>query len=147
MPTISFDTSVFISYKARLKAIPESSFVSIVVIQELMAGARDNSELKAWEATAKKFESIGRLLVPTTEDWLLAGRALNSLLRGLKSKRSGNTPKLHPEQKQLIIRDVLIARTVRRAGGILVTNNISDFKKIKKFCNVSVQSGSEFFGS
>jgi len=99
MPTISFDTSVFISYKAKLKAIPESSFVSIVVIQELMAGARDNSELKAWEATAKKFESIGRLLVPTTEDWLLAGRALNSLLRGLKSKRSGNTPKLHPEQK------------------------------------------------
>src|SRR5713226_5170434 len=104
MPIITFDTSVFISYRAKLKAIPESSFVSIVVIQELMAGARDNSELKSWEATAKKFESIGRLLVPTTEDWLLVGRALNSLLRGLKSKRSGNTPKLHPEEKQRIIR-------------------------------------------
>jgi hypothetical protein len=45
MPIVIFDTSVFISYKAKLKAIPESCFVSIVVIQELMAGARDNSEL------------------------------------------------------------------------------------------------------
>ena len=147
MPSVIFDTSVFISYKAKLKAIPESSFVSIVVIQELMAGARDNSELKSWEATAKGFERIGRLLVPTSEDWLLAGRALNYLLRGLKSKRSGNIPKLHPDEKQRIIRDVLIARTVRRAGGLLITNNISDFRKIKKFCNVSIQKGSEFFGS
>ncbi len=146
MPRITL-TSVFISYRAKLKAIPESSFVSIVVIQELMAGARDNSELKSWEATAKGFERIGRLLVPTSEDWLLAGRALNSLLRGLKSKRSGNTLKLHPEEKQRIIRDVLIARTVRRAGGLLITNNISDFKRIKNFCNVNIQSGSQFFGS
>ena len=147
MPSVIFDTSVFISYKAKLKAIPESSLVSIVVIQELMAGARDNSELKSWETTAKNFERIGRLLVPTTEDWLLAGRALNGLLRGLKSKRSGNIPKLHPDEKQRIIRDVLIARTVRRAGGLLVTNNMGDFKKIKIFCNVNIQSGAEFFGS
>lgn len=53
MRIVIFDTSIFISYKAKLKAIPERSFVSIVVIQELMAGARDSSELKSWEATAE----------------------------------------------------------------------------------------------
>lgn len=85
--------------------------------------------------------------MPTAEDWLVAGRTLNSLLRGLKSKRSGKTPKLHHEEKQRIIRDVLIARTVRRVGGLLITNNISDFRRIKRFCNVSIRRGADFFGS
>ena len=86
------------------------------------------------------------MLVPTADDWFLAGKILNSLLRGLKSERGGQTPKLHPNEKQKIIRDVLIARTVRRVNGLLVTDNIEDFKRIKKFCNVRLQSGKEFFG-
>jgi predicted nucleic acid-binding protein len=112
-----------------------------------MAGARDSSELKYWEAIARVFWKQDRLLVPTYEDWLLAGRVLNSLLRGLKSERGGKTPKLHPDDKQRIIRDVLIARTVRRVNGLLITDNIGDFKRIKKFCNVRLQSGKEFFRS
>jgi predicted nucleic acid-binding protein len=110
-----------------------------------MAGARDGSELRDWEAIAKRLEKEDRLLVPTSEDWLLAGRVLNLLLRGLKSKRTGRTPKMNPDEKQRIIRDVLIARCVRRANGLLVTNNMKDFERIKKFCNVRIQSGQEFF--
>ena len=144
MPRVVFDTSVFIAYKPKLSS---GSFLSVVVIQELMAGAVDNSELKEWETAAKNFEDEDRLLVPTKEDWLLAGRVLNFLLRGLKSKRSGKTPKLHPDDKQRIIRDVLIARTVRRVNGLLVTDNLNDFKRIKKFCDVRLQSGKEFFAS
>jgi len=111
-----------------------------------MAGAQDKSEIKMWESTAQGHEKRNRLLVPTTEDWLMAGRVLNSLLRGMKSKREGKLPKLHPADKQRIIRDVLIARTVRRVNGLLITDNLNDFKRIKKFCNVRLMSGKEFFG-
>jgi hypothetical protein len=41
---------------------------------------------------------------------------------------------------------VLIARTVKRLGGLLVTDNTRDFKMIKQFCNVRIQSGREYFG-
>jgi len=143
MSRIVFDTCVFIAYNP---ALPAGSLLSLVVIQELMAGAADNSELKDWEATAKKFEKETRLLVPTTEDWLLAGRVLNSLLRGLKSKHGGKTPKLPPGEIQRIVRDVLIARTVKRAGCLLITDNLADFKQIKKFCDVRLLSGKDFFG-
>lgn len=142
MSRVVFDTNIFIAYHP---ALPAGSLLSVVVIQELMAGSADASELKDWEATARKFEKEDRLLVPTFEDWLLAGRVLNSLLRALKSKRDGKTPKLHPDDKQRIIRDVLIARTVRRINGLLVTDNITDFKRIKKFCDVRLISGKEYF--
>lgn len=82
----------------------------------------------------------------TGDDWLEAGKILNSLLRGLKSKRGGRTPRLHPLEKQRIIRDVLIARTVKRAGALLVTDDARDFKVIKQFCNLRIQSGREYFG-
>jgi predicted nucleic acid-binding protein len=144
MPTV-FDTSIFIAYKPSIDISSSSYQLSAVVTQELMAGAVDASELKFWEAIAREFWKQDRLLIPNYEDWLLAGRVLNSLLRGLKSQRGGKTPKLHPDDKQRIIRDVLIARTVKRVNGLLVTDNISDFKKIKKFCDVRLQSGKEFF--
>jgi predicted nucleic acid-binding protein len=143
MSRVVFDTCVFIAYNPDF---PAASLLSIVVVQEMMAGAADASQLKEWEATAKKFEKDDRLLVPTKEDWLLAGRVLNSLLRGLKSKHKGKTPKLPASEIQRIIRDVLIARTVKRAGCLLVTDNLNDFKRIKKFCNVRFMSGKEFFG-
>jgi predicted nucleic acid-binding protein len=88
----------------------------------------------------------GTLLVPTGEDWWIAGKVLNSLLRGLKSRAQGRTPKLHPDEISRIVRDVLIARTARNAGVLLVTNNIRHFHQIKPFCDLRIISGTEFFG-
>lgn len=50
-----FDTSVFIAFKPSIDIPSPSYLISSVVIQELMAGARDGSELKYWEATARVF--------------------------------------------------------------------------------------------
>lgn len=83
--------------------------------------------------------------MPTGEDWWLAGKVLNSLLRGLKSKHGGLTPKLPAAEKQRIIRDVLIARTARRAGAMLVTENIKDFKVIARFCAARLLPGEKYF--
>jgi hypothetical protein len=59
----------------------------------------------------------------------------------------GKTPKLPYADKQRIVRDVLIARTVKRAGALLVTDNLRDFKTISRYCNVRVISGKDFFFS
>lgn len=139
---IVFDTNIWIGYQP--KTLPRSLHMSVVVLQELLAGAADATEVKKYEAARKVYEQDGKLLVPTSDDWVEAGKVLNSLLRGLKSKR-GKTPKLPHQEKQRIIRDVLIARTVKRAGALLVTDNFRDFKMIKQFCNVRIQSGREFF--
>ncbi|HLG15893.1 MAG TPA: hypothetical protein VJH03_15510 [Blastocatellia bacterium] len=142
MPAVVFDTSVFIAYKpARL---PGGLLMSAVVIQELTAGAVDKSDIQRWDAARRSHEKRGTLLVPSGEDWWLAGKVLNSLLRGLKSQSAGRTPRLHPQEKYRIIRDVLIARTVHRAGALLVTDNVVDFQRIKRFCNVRMKSGKEF---
>ena len=144
MPLATFDTSIFIAYKpARL---PAGFRMSAVVIQELTAGAADDSEVRRWDAAWRAHAKEGTLLVPTAEDWWLAGKALNSLLRGLKSRRSGLTPRLPASEKQRIIRDVLIARSARAAGALLVTDNVKDFELIKRFCRVRTVTGALFFG-
>jgi predicted nucleic acid-binding protein len=144
MPVITYDTSIFIAYKPA--ELPAGFRMSAVVLQELTAGAADKSEIQSWHTTWKLHEKENTLLVPTGEDWWLAGKVLNSLLRGLKSKAGGKTPKLPADEKQRIIRDVLIARTAKRAGALLITNNISDFQMIRQFCNVRIKSGKEYFG-
>ena len=143
MPIVTFDTSVFIAYKPA--GLPAGFRMSAVVVQEMTAGAIDKSEVQFWNAARQLHEKEGTLLVPTGEDWWFAGKVINSLLRGLKSKARGRTPKLHPDLKSRIVRDVLIARTARAAGALLVTDNIADFEMIKQFCNVRMISGKAYF--
>lgn len=145
MPKVTFDTNVFIARKAI--RLPDSFYMSVVVMQELVAGAEDEAAIKESEAARKGYEKAGRLLVPTGEDWWLAGKVINSLQRGLKSRRQGLTPKIASEEKYRIINDVLIARTARREGVTVVTDNTKDFEKIQKFCNVRLMNADEYFGS
>ena len=143
MAGIVFDSSVIIAYK--LTAFPAGFFMSSVVLQELIAGAADKSEVQRWLAARRFYEKEKRLLVPNGEDWCEAGRILNAMLRGLKSRAGGRTPKLQDSEKQSIIRDVLIARTVKRANALLVTDNVKDFQRIKRFCSIRLIKGSEYF--
>lgn len=140
-----FDTCIFISRKE--KAYPKISAMSAVVLQELTTGASDNQETRVFELMRKSYEIRGLLLVPNGEDWFLAGKVLNSLLRGLKSKNKGKWVKLSPDDKQRIIRDVLIARTVKRESARLVTDNIKDFEFIQRFCRINLISGDDYFGN
>ena len=143
MAKIVYDTSSFIAYKPA--QFPAGFLMSAVVLQELTAGANDKSAVQQWEASRRAHEKAGTLLVPDAEDWWQAGRILNALLRGLKSQSGGLTPKLPSQEKHRIVRDVLIARTAQRAGATLVTDNLSDFEKIKRYCKVRLISGTRFF--
>jgi len=139
---VTFDTCILISYHPTL--IPARHLLSSVVVQELIAGAVDTSQAKMWAATAREFDKEQRLLTPNMEDWIEAGRILNNLLRGARSKNRGKTAKLSHDLKHRIIRDVLIARCVKRAGATLVTDNVKDFKLIARFCNVKIKTGKQF---
>ena len=143
MATVLFDTSIFIAYKPI--RLPAGFLMSAVVIQELAAGAADNSVLKGLDAVRIAYERNGKLVVPTSEDWWLAGKVLNSLYRGLKSKSRGRVQRIAKLEQQRIIRDVLIARSAKRANALLITNNVSDFAKISRFCRVNFTSGLDYF--
>lgn len=92
----------------------------------------------------KEYHRGTRLLVPDAEDRFAAGRNLNALLRGLRSKRAGRTSKLSHGGKNVIIRDVLIARTVKRAGAMLATGDLDAFSKIQRFRKFRMATGREF---
>lgn len=145
MSITTFDSCIFITYQP--SNLPKGFRLTAVVLQELTAGANDDTEVKYWNSVRQAREQDGTLLVPTGEDWWMAGKVLNSLLRGLKSESQGKTPKLPAAEKQRIIRDVLIARLAKRANALLITDNIADFEKIKRFCNVRTQTGKDFFGN
>lgn len=143
MAIVLFDTSIFIAYKPL--RLPTGHLMSAVVIQELAAGAADNSVLQSLDAARKAYEKDGKLIVPTSEDWWLAGKVLNSLFRGLKSKSKGRTPRIAKSEQQRIVRDVLIARSAKRANALLITNNVRDFANISRFCKTTFVSGFDYF--
>ena len=137
MSSIVFDTNIWISYKPFYRS---GLLLSAVVLQELVIGAADNTEVKRWEAMRKKYGKEDKLLVQTAEDWWQAGKIINSLLRGLKSESHGETPRLHPNQKHRIIRDALIAVTAHRVGALVVTDNLADFENIRRYCKVKIDT-------
>ncbi len=145
MAKVTFDTNIFIS---RPNAdLPDNFYMSVVVLQELVVGAEDETEVKDLNTARREYEKAERLLVPNGEDWWLAGKVINSLQRGLKSRQGGLTPKIVAEEKYRITNDVLIARTAKRAGVAVVTDNLKDFEMIQRFCAVRLMSGADYFGN
>src|SRR5687767_903922 len=134
MAGVCYDTSIYIAY--RPAELPAGSRMSAVVLMELTAGARDEEGVKNWDRYRKLAEKEERLLIPTGEDWWLAGKVLNSLQRGRRARGTGRIPPMPAAEVQRITRDVLIARTVRREGALLVTENVADFELIRRFCAV-----------
>ena len=123
--------------------------MSAVVIQELTAGARDNSRLQELDAVRRRYEKEGRLLVPTGEDWWLAGKVLNSLARVLKSGKKTKEANISKAEQQRILRDVLIARTAHREGVIVVTSTPSTSRKFSHIakCELCIRKTFSFDNS
>lgn len=136
MAKVTYDANIYIRYKEQ--SLPRSFHMSAVVLQELVAGANDASAIKGLERLRREYRKANKLLVPNEEDWWHAGLALNALQRGRR-------PRISVAERYRIINDVLIARTAKRAGVMLVTDNVKDFQKIQNFCDVKLISGSKYF--
>jgi len=144
MAKVTYDANICIRYK---QSFPRTFYMSAVVLQELAAGANDASAIKELERLRQECRKANKLLVPNEEDWWHAGLVLNALQRGRRSKKTGKIPKISVAERNRIINDVLIARTAKRAGVMVVTDNVNDFIKIRNFCDVKIISGSKYFSS
>lgn len=144
MPPVTYDTSIFTSYKPG--DFPPGFLFSAVVIQELIAGASDDSEAKRWMAVMRAYEKEDRLIVPDAADWLMAGKVLFWLMQKRKKKAGGKSPPLKPGASQRMAHDALIAVSARRHRATIVTVNWSDFEAIQYYCNVKVVKASDYFG-
>ena len=109
-----YDTNVVI--RQGLENFSAGLLLSAVVVQELTAGAPDGRAVRRYELLRRDYEEAGRLLVPNGEDWWMAGKVLNSLYRGLRSRRDARPAAIPREEQQRLLRDVLIARTAKRVG-------------------------------
>jgi hypothetical protein len=78
--------------------------MSAVVIEELAAGAQDDSILRELKASLKDYGKAGRLLVPTGKDWYEAGKVIYATQQGNKSKKTGNKPAMDPEVRCRMIK-------------------------------------------
>ena len=145
MAKVTYDANIYIRYKP--ESFPRSFYMSAVVLQELVAGANDASRIKDFERLRHEYREANKLLVPNEEDWWHAGLALNALQRGRRSKKTAKIPRISVAERYRIVNDVLIARTAKRAGVIVVTDNINDFRKIRNFCDVRIISGSKYFSN
>jgi len=144
MSLITFDTSIFISYK-RVK-FPTGFVFSGVAIQELIASANDDSEQEKWVATWHAYKKEGRLIVPTSADWLMASKVLYWLMQKRKKRAGGKSPPLKAGASQRMALDALMATSARRCKTAVVTVNYSDFEAIRYYCNVEVIKASDYFG-
>lgn len=143
MTAIVYDTNVLA--RQSLERVPQGLLLSAVVIQEITAGAADGGLVRRYNMLRRRYEAAGRLLVPNGEDWWMAGKVLNSLYRGLRSRRDARPAAIPREEQQRLLRDVLIARTAKRVGAMVVTENVADFMKIRRFCDVKVMPAANFF--
>lgn len=96
-------------------------YLSAVVVQEVLAGATNAQKRQDVERTLiRPFQSRGRVLTPSFGAWHDAGRVLGDLIsRGFQQMKAsfGN--------------DVLLAVSCRESGVTLVTENLTDFERIR----------------
>jgi predicted nucleic acid-binding protein len=144
MPPITFDTSIFTSYKP--EGFPSGFLFSAVVVQELIASANDDSEVNSWVAARRAYEKEDRLIVPSSADWLMASKILYWLMQKRKKAAGGKSPPLKPGASQRMALDALIAVSARRRKAAIVTLNYRDFEAIRYYCNVKVIRASDYFG-
>ncbi len=138
---VVYDTSVLIAYGLTTYG----KWVSVVVMQELIAGAVNKREIQSHQNIVRDRLKTGHLLVPDHEDWIQAGRILNTILRNEKRLATDKkTPRFTEGQKQSLICDVLIARTAKRRKLTVVSDN-KDFPLIRRYYEFDWVSGKEFF--
>lgn len=101
-------------------------YLSSVVEQELLAGARTTGDAEALRRHLfGRFERIGRVVTPTPMAWRRAGLVLAAIARTEQVAVAS--------MSKSFANDVLLALSCREAGVTLVTANERDFKRIKRY--------------
>jgi predicted nucleic acid-binding protein len=146
MPYFTYDTSVIISRKPAVLPGKSGNFLwSAVVLMELTASARDDSQRKIYERLFRRYSEDNSLIVPNEDDWLIASRILYLLSQDRRRSHKGMLKRLHPGASQRMALDVLIAVSARRWKAAVVTENWQDFKAIQRYCKTKIVKASDIF--
>lgn len=143
MAGIIFDTSVYIAAlrqgdasilnlrrAMRREASPNSTsplWLSIVVVSELLIGAKGKRARQELLKVEREFTKIKRIVVPQQSDWRLAGEVLN---------RVGEKYGYEAVGRARMTNDAVIAMSAARQGLKVITKNGADFAKIAEFRRV-----------
>jgi predicted nucleic acid-binding protein len=98
--------------------------LSVVVLEEMLVGARDGKMKKLLTHLERDFERAGRLLVPIQSDWTAAGQVLSLIGEKYGYEEVG---------RARITNDALIAMSSLRNGVAVQTINDDDYRKIAEF--------------
>lgn len=146
MSYFTYDTSVIISRKVTdLPGLPGSFLMSAVVLMELTASAKDDSQRKVYERLFRYYQQDNSLIVPGENDWLLTSRILFWLTQGRRRTTKGKLKRLPTGIAQRMALDVLIAVSSRRWRATVVTENYDDFRTIQRYCKTKIAKASDFF--
>jgi predicted nucleic acid-binding protein len=93
-------------------------FLSSVVGHELLVGSSDDARRRQNEQLWRRYEDVGRILVPTAQDWREAALVLARIGQdvGYSRVRHGR-----------LTNDALLAYSARRQSLTVVTANVRDF--------------------
>ena len=94
--------------------------LNAVVVQELRAGARGRSATSLESNVVAPFERRGRIFTPSYAAWKESGRVLAELFGSSNWKSVTRS----------FVNDTLLAMSCRESGTVLVTSNLSDFRRI-----------------
>jgi predicted nucleic acid-binding protein len=101
-------------------------YMSVVVSQELRAGVRRPADLNALERhLLSVFERAGRIVTPSAGAWQKSGDVLAAM-----AKREGLEL---PRVSKAFANDILLAVSCRESGCVLITENLRDFARIRRF--------------
>ena len=142
MNKFTFDTSFIISNK--LSVVPDNFLYLDIVLLELIRGATDNTTFKKHIAAREQVLRDNLLIIPNSDDWLMAGKVLYWIEQGKKKANKGNAPKKRPGETQKMVMDALIAVSERRYKATVVTDNVGDFEAVKYYCDFNLMSGADF---
>ena len=101
-------------------------YLSVVVAQELRAGVRQLKDRKALERHVLSiFERTSRIITPSADAWHRSGDVLAAMAKedGLELARVSKA----------FANDILLAVSCREAGCVLITENVRDFARIRRF--------------
>jgi predicted nucleic acid-binding protein len=137
---IVFDTNIYVAALRegldgvsfdRLQRAAPRTFLASVVSAELRAGVLDEAGRRAVIDLVRRFERLGRVVVPTTGMWNDAGDLLATIARREPTVRT---------KLRGLWNDALIALSARQIGAMVVTENVRDFALLRRYARFELET-------
>ena len=109
-----------------------------VVLFELVATSIDKSTYQKFDALRIALNKKNQILTPTMSDWWETSRVIRNLY--LRAD-------IQDSKIKTLRNDALIARLANKNKGFVVTEDVDDFKIIKReITDLKIMSAKDFFG-